>query len=128
MTYGITDVLITDPGSNINSEVVKLLLTWFGVRLRLSIVGRHQSNMVERTHREILRFLTLLVNSEGVKDRWSEPHIIGIVQFILNSEVSAETGVTPFEYTFGSFDAKYLQLPEVTVPQHQAYLAALMRT
>jgi hypothetical protein len=38
VTYGVTEVLITDPGSNINAGVVKLLLQWMGVRLRMSIV------------------------------------------------------------------------------------------
>lgn len=111
VTYGITDVLITDPGANINSEVMKLLLEWFGIRLRMSIVGRHQSNMVERSHREILRFLSTLVNTEGVKMCWSKPHIIAIIQFILNSEKSSETGVSPFEYVFGSVDFPFLKLP-----------------
>lgn len=41
ITYGISDVLISDPDSNITAEVVELLLTWFGIRLRLSIVNRH---------------------------------------------------------------------------------------
>lgn len=31
LTYGICDVLISDPGSNIDSNVTKLLLSWFGV-------------------------------------------------------------------------------------------------
>ena len=111
ITYGISDVLITDPGSNITSEVVKLLLDWFGVRLRISLVGRHQSNAVERTHREILRFLTTLVNTEDLKKIWAKPHVIGIIQFLLNSERSSETGVSPFQYTFGSKDAEYMVLP-----------------
>ena len=34
VTYEITDVLITDPGSNITSEVMKLLLDWFGQHRR----------------------------------------------------------------------------------------------
>ena len=114
VTYGITDVLITDPGSNITSEVMKLLLAWFGVRLRVSLTGRHQSNGVERSHREILRFLTVLVNEEDLKSVWSRPHVLGIVQFILNSEKSLETGVAPFEYTFGTSDLKHFILPVVT--------------
>ena len=127
LTYGITDVLITDPGSNINSEVVKLLLDWFGIRLRMSITGRHQSNMVERSHREILKFLTILVNSEGLKKCWSKPHVIGIVQFIMNSEASAETGVSPFEYVFGSVDVKHFVLPNAlgSTAQHSDYLDLL---
>ncbi len=37
-TYGLTDVLLTDPGSNINSDVVTTLLKWTGVSLLMSIV------------------------------------------------------------------------------------------
>jgi hypothetical protein len=127
VTYGITDVLITDPGSNITSEVVRLLLDWFGVRLKVSLTNRHQSNMVERSHREILRFLSILVNSERVKACWSRPHIIGIVQFILNSEVSAETGVTPFEFTFGSADMDHFVLPSVNNNWSSEYMRLLNR-
>jgi hypothetical protein len=112
-TYGVTDVLITDPGSNINSEVVKTLLKWMGVRLRMSIVGRHQSNMVERSHRETLRFLSTLVNEERLHKTWSEPQVIATIQFILNSEISSETSVSPFEYTFGSEDRPYFRLPDI---------------
>jgi hypothetical protein len=111
LTYGISDVLITDPGSNINSSVVKHLLSWFGIRLRMSLVNRHQSNMVERSHRETLRFLRNLVQQERVKDVWSKPHILGIVQFIMNSETSKETSISPFQYVFGSLDSKYLKWP-----------------
>jgi len=125
VTYGITDVLITDPGSNITSEVLRLLLNWFGVRLRVSLVGRHQSNGVERTHREVLRFLTILVNSERVKGSWSKPHVLGIIQFLLNSEISAETGLTPFQYIFGTVDATYFTLPDLPIETHGEYLRML---
>ena len=111
MTYGMTDVLITDPGSNINSEVVKTLLQWTGIRLRMSIVGRHESCMVERSHRETLRFLSTLVNEERLKKIWSKPQVIATIQFIMNSEINRETSVSPYEYVFGSDDAKYFRLP-----------------
>jgi hypothetical protein len=111
-TYGLTDVMITDPGSNINSEVVKTLLKWTGVRLRMSIVGRHESNMVERSHRETLRFLSTMVNEQRLKKRWSKPHVIATIQYIMNSEVNKETSVSPYEYVFGSEDARYFRLPE----------------
>ena len=110
-TYGLTDILVTDPGSNINSDVVKCLLNWCGVRLRMSLVGRHQSNAVERSHRETLRFLSTLINEERLRNNWANPVIIATVQFIMNSEISKETSVTPFEYVFGSYDAKFFRLP-----------------
>jgi hypothetical protein len=112
-TYGITDVLITDPGSNINSQVVQFLLKWFGVRLRMSVVGRHQSNLVERSHRETLRFLSTLVHEERMIKSWAKPRIIATIQFIMNSEISSETFLSPFEYVFGSVDASYFKLPTV---------------
>jgi len=68
--------------------------------------------MVERTHRETLKLLRGIVNDERVKERWSAPHIIGIVQFILNSEMNEETSVSPFQSVFGSVDAKYFKLPD----------------
>lgn len=114
LTYGISDVLITDPGSNINSEVVKLLLSWFGIRLKISLTNRHQSNGVERTHREVIKFLSILVNDERIIKIWSKPQVIGTIQFILNSEVSSETNVSPFDYLFGSIDAKFFTLPDIT--------------
>ena len=112
VTYGLTDVLITDPGSNITSEVIEKLLAWFGVRLRLSIVARHESNGVERTNREVLRFLQLLVHSERLIKIWSRPHVICAVQFLLNEQVNSETGISPFEFVFGSDDVRYFSLPE----------------
>ena len=87
ITYGVVDVLVTDPGSNINSEVVKPLLEWFG-RLRMSLVHRHQSNGVERTHREVFRFLSMLVGDESLADKWLKPYVIGVVQFLINSQIS----------------------------------------
>jgi hypothetical protein len=40
ITYGVVDVLVADPGSNINSEIQDLLLGWFVVRLQMSLVWR----------------------------------------------------------------------------------------
>lgn len=111
-SYGISDVLITDPGSNITAEVTQQLITWFGVQHRLSLVDRHESNLVERTNSEILRFITALCSEERIVDRWGSPMVIKLVQFIINSEISAETSHTPFELCFGSADAPYFQIQQ----------------
>ncbi len=102
---------------------MKLLLDWFGIRLQISLIGRHQSN--ERTHREILRFLTILVNTEDLKKIWSKRHIIGIIQFLLNSEKSSETDVAPFQYIFGSNDAEYMFLPVSAETYQSDYMSML---
>jgi hypothetical protein len=38
---------------------------------------------------------------------FDDPTVITSVQYILNSHVSAETGFSPFELTFGSADKVY---------------------
>ena len=56
----------------------------------------HESSGVERTHREVLKFLSMLVGDERLADRWSKPYVIGVVQFLINSQISEETGVAPY--------------------------------
>jgi hypothetical protein len=53
----------------------------------------------------------MLINHERVAAIWAKPHVIGIVQFIINSQINTETGTTPFEFLFGSLDAEFLRLP-----------------
>jgi hypothetical protein len=53
ITYGVVDVLVTDPGSNINSEVVKLLLGWFGVQLRMSLASSREQRCGEDSSRSV---------------------------------------------------------------------------
>jgi hypothetical protein len=43
---------------------------------------------------------------------WSKPHIMSMVQFLLNDAVNEETGVSPFEFVFGSRDKKFFILHE----------------
>ena len=35
-----------------------------------------------------------------------------VIQFILNNEVSSETGLSPFEFTFGTAAKPYFKLPD----------------
>ena len=120
VTYGISEVLISDPGSNITAEVVQLLLKWFGVRFRVSLTNRHESNMVERSHRELLRFLQGLVHDERLQDSWGDIECYMLIQFILNDEVSSETGLSPFQYVFGTVDIPYFRLGELTMDESSA--------
>ena len=78
----------------------------------MSLTDRHESNMVERTHRETLRFLSALVHDERLQDCWGEPECYMVIQFILNDEISSETGLSPFEFTFGTIDKPYFKLSD----------------
>jgi hypothetical protein len=115
-TFGVFEELASDPGSDLMSDVVAQLNSWLGVAHKVSLVDRHESNGVEGTNRILLRHLTALVNEERVKDRWSEPSVLALINFALNDTVSSESGVRPFDAKFGSADAKYFQLPATLQP------------
>ena len=54
-TYGTFDTLLSDPGSDLMSEVIAHLNRWFGIHHRVSLVDRHESNGVEGTNKQVLR-------------------------------------------------------------------------
>lgn len=112
--YGVYEYLISDPGSDLMSEVVAHLVKWLGMRHIFSLVDRHESNGVEGSNKSILRHLTALVADERVADRWSHPSVLLLVQYMLNAQVSNETGLSPFHAHFGTEDSTYLRLPEAS--------------
>jgi hypothetical protein len=71
--------------------------------------------------------LTALVSDERVADRWSHPSVLLLVQYMLNAQVSNETGLSPFHAHFGTEDNTYLRLPEVsgTADNAQAFVKLL---
>ena len=60
-------------------------------------------------------------------DRWSDPSVLYLIQYILNSQVSHETGLRPFHAHFGTEDNTYLRLPEHgSIPENaQAFVRLL---
>jgi hypothetical protein len=46
-----------------------------------------------------------------LKKVWAKPHVIG-TPVSPQQAVNKETGVSPFEFVFGSVDAEYMRLPE----------------
>jgi hypothetical protein len=69
-------------------------------------VDKH-ANGVERVNKEVVRHLRCLVWDRNIRDVFDDPTVIPSVQYILNSHISAETGFSPFELTFGSLDKVY---------------------
>lgn len=120
-TYGVYETLISDPGSDLMSEVVAHLTAWYGIRHVFSLVDRHESNGVEGTNKSILRHLTALVADERILDRWSDPTVLPLIQYLLNSQVSHETGLTPFHAHFGTEDSTYMRLPATRSPAEEAH-------
>ena len=81
---------------------------------KFSLVDRHTSSGVEGTNKQLLRHLRALVHDERVGNKWSDPTILPLILYLVNSSHSSETGVTPMQAKFGSIDMTYHQLPEDT--------------
>ncbi|KAJ1385956.1 hypothetical protein B484DRAFT_461164, partial [Ochromonadaceae sp. CCMP2298] len=91
--------------------VVEQLTQWYGIRHRFSLVDRHESCGVEGTNKKVLRLLRDMLAETDIKDRWSDPTVIGLVQYVANSYSNWETGITPFQATFGTEAHTYQQVP-----------------
>lgn len=118
--YGITDQLLTDPGSEFMNKVISHLTQWIGIQHTFSLVDRHESNGVEHKNHELLLILRNLCMEEVIKNRWSEDQNLCTMAYLVNSLRNSETGFSPFELHFGQDCSTYHQLPVDTPTQDQA--------
>jgi hypothetical protein len=108
---GVFDELSSDPGSDLMSHSVKLLNEWLGLHHVVSLVDRHESNGAERKIQEVLRHLRAIVFDLHLKNRWDEDHVLPLVQHVMNSTVSAESGFRPFDIKYGTLRSHQFRLP-----------------
>jgi hypothetical protein len=119
--FGLFDELASDPGSDLMSEAVRELNAWLGLRHKVSLVDVHTSNGCENTNKMIITHLSALVNDLRMKERWSDPKVLSLIQFHFNSSLSSEAGVEPFKATFGNADEIYYRLdPKLAVKDSQS--------
>ena len=109
--FAAFDTLISDPGFDFTSDMIKTLNMWFGIHHRFSLVDRHESNGVEGANKQILRHVKTLICDERIKARWSSPSVIGWVTYIMNKFDDTESGLSPYELLFGSDVARNLRFP-----------------
>jgi hypothetical protein len=116
-TFGMFDEIVSDPGSAFMSEVVKQFNRWVGIRHKVSLVGRHESNGCEGSGKQFLRHLQTLVSDERLIDRWSDDTVLPLINFELANRTTKETGgYTPFQLKYGTQDAEYFRLPDNLEP------------
>ena len=111
--FGHTDMIISDKGPDLRSDLFEQLTEYMGMRHVFSIADKH-ANGVERVIGEVVKHLRCIVYDESAKGRnqdiFKDPSWLDSVQYILNSEVSSETGFTPFELTFGTDADSYMTM------------------
>ena len=113
--FGCTDMIISDRGSDLTSDLFAELVNLVGLRHVFSIADKH-ANGTERLIKEAQRHLRAIVYDSRVEDVFTDPTVIPCVQYIMNSHTSSETSFTPFELMFGSEDLPYTQLLDDTDP------------
>jgi hypothetical protein len=105
-----TDSIISDQGPDLTSNLMCILTEWMQTRHQFSITDMH-TNGVERILKEMQRHLRAMVYYEWIKDIFADKTMLPAIQFLLNDEVSSQTGYRPFELTFGSTDSNYTKIP-----------------
>ena len=116
-TFGCFDVLCSDPGSAFMAGVVQALNKWLGVRHKVSLIGRHESNGCEGSVKQFTRHLKSLVSDERLLNCWSDDTVLPLINFEMASYPTTETGgFTPFQLKYGTLDATYFKLPDGLTP------------
>lgn len=120
-TYGTTDSIISDLGSDLTSDLFAELTKLIGVRHVFSIADKH-ANGVERIIKEVVRHLRAIVFDKRIDDIFADPLVIPSIQYTLNSHNTMENGgYTAFTLTFGNENEIYTNaLGDLTgsVPNH----------
>lgn len=126
---GHTDMVISDQGPDLTSELFAHLTTYMGMSHTFSIANRH-ANGCERSIGEVVRHLRAMAYDASERqanhDVFADPSWIDSVMHIMNSTVSSETGHTPFELTYGSEAMEYMSMAKGTLePNVHVRLAKL---
>lgn len=114
-TYGLCDLIVSDPSSDLISDVIKSLHEWLGIRHRFSLVARHQSNGVKGSNKIVLKHLRALVYDQKIAKHWSKATVLPLIQLMMNCEdISSESGIVTLHAHFGNADKIYHRLPSDT--------------
>jgi len=89
--FGVPDELRSDPGSDLTSIAVKILLETFRVHHTFSLVDIHTGNGAEPSSREVLRHLKNRIYDSTSRQYWHQPEFLQAVASIMNNHISSIT-------------------------------------
>jgi transposase InsO family protein len=99
--YGCPEELLTDGGHEFANATLQELATLMGTeQLITTPYSKEENGIVERTNKEVLRFLQQIVLVRYMQDRWVD--YLPLVQRILNASVHKAIGTTPASLVFGN--------------------------
>jgi hypothetical protein len=75
----------------------------------------------EGTGKQVSRHIRVLTQEERIKDEWSSPTVLPLIEFLVNSHENSESGVVPLNATFGSKDAIYMTMPDGLDPAERTH-------
>ena len=125
-TYGVTERIHSDQGSDYTSTLIAELTNAYGVRQTFCLVDHPEGNGVEGTNKQVLRHLRAMVLDYRCKTSWSDPAIIGFLQLLLNSFPHSETGAIPLELHFGTLGSTRFRKPGQSLGESQSSYLKLL--
>jgi hypothetical protein len=130
MLYGHIARLVSDPGSDYTSDIVRIYNRFTGVDHQITDVDRPQANGTERKVQEVKRFLRQLAVTPALQRSWSKPRTLHHAACLVNENPDESTGISCNDLHFGRDDAASMRslVPEDGVPEgfgRHAYLDAL---
>ena len=95
------ETLSTDQGSDFTSTIATATAEFFRFRHIFAPVGRPQGSGAEGTNKQVNRLLSAILTKYRDSGLGLLPEYIALVEFILRTHVSTETGMSPFAARFG---------------------------
>jgi hypothetical protein len=106
LIFSFPEIIVSDNATNFNSNLMKSLCKFLKIKKLNTSIYHPQSNIVERVHSDLKKFLRILVEKD-IKN-WSKylPYAV----FNYNCTINDSTKFSPFNILFG----KVAKLPNVS--------------
>ena len=86
---------------------------------KVSLVGRHESNVTEHVNALLLGHLRRLVHDGRLVSKWASDIVLPLINNALATTPNSELGgLTPAELKFGTLDFQHFRMPQQLVPGH----------